>query len=145
MINMFRCIYFLDWVLFLFIMITTFVKIWRFKWFHLYLILNILDHSCSCRIYTYIFGIYIEYIYEYIYWTWAPTGNFSGGGSEVHQRSAWNGVRRVGGSGGGAPRTAEKFSKNVKNQWKNYNFFLNFKKISRFFQKFFENFIEFLA
>ena len=64
---------------------------------------------------------------------------FRGGGSEVHQGKACKGGHRVGGSGGLSPPEAEEvFQKFVKKQWKNYNFLYIFKKISRFFSKFFE-------
>ena len=39
--------------------------------------------------------------------------NFFRGGSEVHQGKACKGGNRVGVPGGGAPRTPEKFSKNL--------------------------------
>ena len=69
----------------------------------------------------------------------APAEIFSGGGSEVHQGRACKGIRRVGGSGGGPPRTPE-FSKICKKLMENLQFF---KKFSRKFRDFFKHFLKF--
>ena len=67
----------------------------------------------------------------------APAGIFSGGGSEVHQGRSCKGGRRVGGSGGGAPRTPEKFFKKfVKKAEKNLQLFKKFQENFAIFSKF---------
>ena len=56
-----------------------------------------------------------------------------------------SGGRRVGGSGGGAPRTPEKFSKNLGKINEKITIFQNFNENCAIFTKNFQNFLEFFA
>ena len=66
----------------------------------------------------------------------APAGIYFGGGEARSTKGGLVGGSRRGGTGGGAPRTPEKFSKNSKKSIKIYNFSKSFNKISLFFKRF---------
>ena len=76
-------------------------------------------------------------------WPYVDTVRGSGGGDFLDKAKGLYGGRRVGGSGGGAPRSPDKFSKIfIQKPMKNYNFRTIFQNFN---EKFVKKCLEFLA